>query len=333
MSMLHPQPRARRAFTLIELLVVIAIIAVLIGLLLPAVQKVREAANRMSCQNNLKQIGLACHSYQDAYNVLPPSKITDSFASWAAILLPHLEQGNVLVLWDLKKRYYLQVPAARQQNVKVYFCPTRRSPPGTFSVNDRRTGDNLPLFPDTPGGLSDYAGACGTSWAERNGALTEATQARIINPATGASVSNVGANSPPNALLESWRSRVRIDTVTDGTSNTLLVGEKHIRANQLHGRNEDRSVFNGDHETGPVTREAGHVRDAQGRVIAGSERPLTSDPNDAFLPSLRFGSYHPGVCQFVFCDGSVRALRTSIDNETLARLAARSDGLPIANDF
>jgi prepilin-type N-terminal cleavage/methylation domain-containing protein/prepilin-type processing-associated H-X9-DG protein len=326
------QPR-RWGFTLIELLVVIAIVAVLIGLLVPAVQKVREAANRMSCQNNLKQLGLACHSFHDTNNALPPSKLADTFGSWAAIILPHLEQDNQLRLWDLTRRYYLQTPAALRQNVKVYFCPSRRSSPTTYSVNDRRTGDNLPNFPDTPGGLSDYAGCSGTSWAERNGALTESTQAAIINPATGARESSTGAGASSNALLTSWRSRARIADITDGTSNTLLIGEKHIRRTIAVGSNEDRSVFNGDHETGPVTREAGHVRDAQGLVLAGSERPLVANPDDAVLPGNRFGGRHPGVCQFAFCDGSVRALRTTIDNETLARLAARADGLPLPGDF
>src|SRR5437667_4384454 len=119
----------RLAFTLIELLVVIAIIAVLIGLLLPAVQKIREAANRLKCQNNLKQIGLGLHNYHDANGAFPPAGVALTQLGWHVYLLPFIEQDNLYKKFDLTTpgSNYLLSPGRRelgQQRVAVYLCPS-----------------------------------------------------------------------------------------------------------------------------------------------------------------------------------------------------------------
>ncbi|MBA4067202.1 MAG: hypothetical protein C0501_26550 [Isosphaera sp.] len=151
--------RFRRAFTLIELLVVIAIISVLVGMLLPAVQKAREAASRISCANNLKQLGLAFHMYHNDHERLPPNRLGGARATWAVLLLPYLEQENLYRRWDLARSYYEQPAVARVTAVKGYFCPSRRTSagPGQLSVS----GDILVLpggtLPHLPGATSDYA--------------------------------------------------------------------------------------------------------------------------------------------------------------------------------
>jgi prepilin-type N-terminal cleavage/methylation domain-containing protein len=165
--------RHRSGFTLIELLVVIAVIGILIGLLMPAVQKAREAANRISCANNLKQIGLAMHHYHLDFNKLPPRAKSippadqnfGAGATWVVLILPYLEQDNLYHQWDMKARYYNQNDQARLTPVRIYFCPTRRSvssSPTASLSGDQAQGSAGALGPNVPGALGDYAGNIGT---------------------------------------------------------------------------------------------------------------------------------------------------------------------------
>jgi prepilin-type N-terminal cleavage/methylation domain-containing protein len=296
----------RRGFTLVELLVVIAIIGVLVALLLPAVQAAREAARRMQCANNLRQIGIATHNSHDTYQYLPPAFLgnntdaVDGWATWGALILPFAEGTNQFNKWDLKYRVTEQVPEAYQTKIKMYACPSRL--PHVLSVND---------FANPGGALSDYAGCFGTdnTFAQSNGAIIPKK-------------ANVGTANGKDYLID-WAGQLTLASITDGTSNTVLFGEKHIRPNSLRGKNEDRSVFSG-------------VRNTHRRMLGvspnGSEvRPLQPPTSATAISNSSFGGPHPGICQFVFADGSTRAIQIQTDLTTLSRLAQRDDGEVIAD--
>jgi prepilin-type N-terminal cleavage/methylation domain-containing protein len=336
----------RSAFTLIELLVVIAIIGILIALLLPAVQKVREAANRASCANNLKQIGLAVHNFHDSYGCLPPSAIRDNWATWAVFILPYIEQDNLYRMWDLQFRYVEQSgnPDPRPHNLKVFFCPSRRSASSVgFSINDE-TGSTSPAYVlgPFPGGLSDYACNGGNDSTNNRpaGAMTYA-KAKGVEP-DGTIITGSFDTSPIGTRITSWTGVVTFAKITDGLSNTLLVGEKHVRPISRDGKNEDRSVFSGNNANN-YSRMAGIPPDGVVQNDDVTQYPLihdekdgtmtTNNPPGAYDSNKDFGGPHPGICMFVFCDGSVKGVKTTVDLVTLTRLAVRDDGQPITGDY
>jgi prepilin-type N-terminal cleavage/methylation domain-containing protein len=315
----------RPGFTLIELLVVIAIIAIMVGLLLPAVQKVREAAARMSCQNNLKQLGLAAHNYHDANGTLPPSRLFEKYATWAVLILPYIEQGNVHKQWDLSRPYVNQPVGAREVGFKTFFCPSRRDP-----VNLSAFGSGT-----VRGTTCDYAGNAGT----RNGyggILDGFNPANPSSPTPANGVIIIAHNvafqgAIGNSPITHRQAQISFSSITDGTSNTFLFGEKHVPRRLMTNEAGDGSVFNGTyHRT--IARVAGPNNATYDFDLGNG--PL--DERGPIPPTERwqriFGSWHTGICNFVLCDGSVRAFRNSTPAETLKRLANRSDGLVVQFD-
>jgi prepilin-type N-terminal cleavage/methylation domain-containing protein/prepilin-type processing-associated H-X9-DG protein len=307
----------RRGFTLIELLVVIAVIAILIGLLLPAVQKVREAAARSKCQNNLKQIGLAAHNYHDTVGTLVPAFIGDNsegvngWATWGALLLPYIGQTAQYNLWDFRYPASDQKPAAVQTQVGIYACPSR--PAHVLSVGDFTITSVTPNV--TGGALTDYAASFGT-----HAAYTNSVGAIIPN------FPDVGVDAAGNPYLRTWRGQLNLLSITDGTSNTTMFGEKHVRPNSLRGKNEDRSVFGGNRNN---TRRMMGISN-----VTGDQRGLLGpDVQTLPLANSSFGSAHTGVTNFVFVDGSVKAVRNTASPDTLTRLVTRNDNLVINGDY
>jgi prepilin-type N-terminal cleavage/methylation domain-containing protein len=151
--------QSRRGFSLVELLVVMAIIMILAGLLLPGVQRARESANQVSCGNNLKQIGLAFHLYEQNHKAFPSNRIACG-PTWAVMILPYLEQDNLYKLWDRNLPYIYQSDQCRQTSVPGYFCPSRRTSgtsPGLSVSGDEIVKTDEGLGVQVPGALGDYA--------------------------------------------------------------------------------------------------------------------------------------------------------------------------------
>ncbi len=285
-------PPIRRGFTLVELLVVIAIIGVLVGLLLPAVQAAREAARRSSCSNNVSQLGLAIHQHEFSVEHLPSgvinptgpirSEMIGQHVSWTVQILPFIEQRNLYNHFDFEKGAYATENApVRAARVPTLLCPSN---PESYKSGD----DNQAI------GMCHYAGSHHDS-------------------ETPIDVDN-------NGLLF-LNSKIRYAEITDGSSQTILIGEMLPHRSHLGWVSGTRSS---------LRNVSGFEKSKTQWLEAGSDEAVLQGPLDVG----GFGSHHVGGAQFSLADGSIHFFTHSIDKRLIEQLANRADGEILVNgDF
>lgn len=328
-----PVGNRRFGFTLIELLVVIAITAILIAILLPAVQQARAAARRTQCQNNLKQIGLALHNFHDLQGAFPPARLvldgirtlsSDGTTagvdepSWLIRILPHLEQATLFSKWDLYKPFGTHSQEIRQTVVQAYLCPERHA--GTSPIApDSSVVITLPC--GCGGGVQHIPGGAVVDYVANHGDITPGATGMPTDFYWGGRGTGVIISSHPKLkgtdIAAGWEDQVAIRDIHDGTSNTVMVGEPFIPDGEM-----TKSPYNGPAYFGRHFQNFSR--------IGGPGVPFAHHPGDQRGTLYSFGSAHSGVVQFSLADGSVRGISTSVSSNVLGNLCNRSDGIPIS---
>jgi prepilin-type N-terminal cleavage/methylation domain-containing protein/prepilin-type processing-associated H-X9-DG protein len=287
-----------QGFTLVELLVVITIIGILIALLLPAVQVAREAARKMQCANNLKQLGLALHAYVTAHNVLPPGGMTDNELGYTVMILPQLEQQALYDQFNFNRSVF--TTAGKLDNalnrIPAFLCPSSNATKTMYVPNE-----NWPRTDGSPTFTLHYYGIMGPKTAGSGASYYH------LRPSPYGGTAEDGVLNRNSAVI--------LESITDGTSNTFALGE--ISYNEYFGyRAWSRG---GDQSTGNDTMAScKNVCDANPIGLAA---PYYTHFNDG-----QFASEHSGGTHFMMCDGSVQFISENIDLALSLALASRNMG-------
>ncbi len=355
------QHKKLRGFTIIELLVVIAIIAILVSLLLPAVQRAREAAQKTRCQNNLKQLGLALHNYHDAHNVFPPGQINAWFkvdgigryaddtevrfleqplqstsrhgTSWMVHILPYIDEIGAYNFWMFQHNVYSngQIGILNKDNeyvyppkteIELYYCPSRRS-----DMQASSTYANCErVDPDWRQGGNDYAACSGSGITFQD--LNRQSYWLTPGQLQFTEITTVLGNRSPYTQFHQLRGMFGVNSHTtiadvnsDGTSQTLMVSERVLFRN----------------------RTPNILRSSDGWAFGGPATMMScrlapnSDSNviDLNIPQHydQAGSEHAGIIQVVLADGSVHPISVSIDSTIWRNLGSMQDGTPVKLPF
>lgn len=317
-----------QGFTLIELLVVIAIIAILVGLLLPAVQKVREAAARSTCQNNMKQIALAINSYESAHMKYPPRGLqTPALSgtpipimgevSWSLLILPYMEQEPIFRLYQQDKNWrHPDNQAAVKSHVKSYKCPSVPKP-------DRLATDVATFV--APVGAVTWEASC-MDYVANGGIFPNYIQNAAGTNALALPQYPFGTSREGSIISRSAANAgqfTRISTMQDGTSNTVLLYETAARPFMWRAGADTGLIVNGGQVKGPWAHVDNHI-EARGHSFDGVTAPGPCAVNCSNFDGV-YG-FHSAGGHAAFGDGSVRLLRVGLNLNTLLSISTPSAG-------
>ncbi|HXG12521.1 MAG TPA: DUF1559 domain-containing protein [Gemmataceae bacterium] len=326
--------RKRSAFTLIELLVVIAIIAVLIALLLPAVQKVRDAAAKTQCSNNLRQIGVALHNYESNYQVFPPAYIAvltppPVAHSWAIYLLPYLEQDNLYKNYDLKAPIGSATNAVViQTHLKVFQCPATPQQNRIYTDGPIPGNAFIPTWGSTPlrwtASAADYTVTTGVRENTLNACFAS------LPDGAGSFRDGVLAAETPQTVNDRIKG-VRILEITDGTSSTMMIAELAGRPQLWRAgrRGTPDQQFSGAGWGDALNGENWFT----GSLFDGTGPRGTCVVNCTNERGRGLYSFHSGGANVLLADSSVRMLSSGISHCTFAFLVTKRKGDIVPSDF
>lgn len=299
----------KRGFTLVELLVVIAIIGILVGLLLPAVQAAREAARRMSCSNNVKQLSLSLHNYESTHKKFPFGWNTHG-TLWSAMILPYIEQNNLYQTLEFQENRNWDAnntpnERALSQIVPAFRCP---SMPVPEHITNSGIPDRVPV-----------------SYRANGGSEVTSDDTSTLPIAGTKSFEMLNLNG-----IFYGCSAIRFGDMSDGTSNTIAIGESHTDPSFVKdGQGMDWWMV-GSPQADPCRCDGGNggteFSEAAGSFYMRMNLQTLDPSAHGRLMELAFGSYHVGGAQFGLCDGSVQFLSDSIDLTVYRNLGARNDG-------